>query len=117
MNNVNLIGRLTKDPELRKTEEGTSICTFNIAVDDIFSKEDRADFLRVTVFGTQAENCQKYLRKGFLTGVNGRLRSDSYTDSEGVKRYTVSITGERIQFLQFPERETSKDAPERAADR
>jgi single-strand DNA-binding protein len=102
MNNINLIGRLTKEPEIRKTEEGRCICNFTLAVDDTYSKDDRTDFIRVTVFGVQAENCGKYLRKGFLAGVTGRIRSDSYTDSEGIKRYPISVTGERVQFLQWP---------------
>lgn len=114
MNTVNLIGRLTKDPELKKTDEGKSICTFNLAIDDTFSKEDRADFLRVTVFGNQADNCNKYLRKGFMAGVQGRLRSDSYTDSEGIRRYPVSVTCDRCQFLQWPEKQTEKSEPSMA---
>ena len=109
MNNVNLIGRLTKDPELRKTDEGQSICTFNLAMDDTYSKEDRADFLQIKVFGLQAENCERYLRKGFIAGVQGRLRSDSYTDSEGVRRYPVTVICDRCQFLQWPEKEHEKD--------
>ena len=104
MNSVNIIGRLTKDPELRKTEEGRTICTFSVAIDDAFAKEDRADFIRVSVFGNQGDNCNKYLRKGFITGVSGRLRSDSYTDSEGVKRYPINLIADRVQFLQWPER-------------
>jgi single-strand DNA-binding protein len=105
MNNINLIGRLTKDPETRKMDEGKTVCSFSLAVDDTFSKEDRADFIRVTVFGSQGDNCEKYLRKGFLAGVSGRIRTDSYTDSEGVKRYPVSVTADRVQFLQWPERQ------------
>jgi single-strand DNA-binding protein len=108
MNNVNLIGRLTREPELRHTNEGRSICQFTLAVDDTFSKDDRTDFIRVTVFGNQADNCEKYLRKGFLAGVSGRIRSDIYTDAEGIKRYPVSITGERVQFLQWPSKETEQ---------
>jgi single-strand DNA-binding protein len=104
MNSVNLIGRLTKDPELRKTDEGKSISIFTLAVDDTFSKEDRADFIRITVFGKQADNCEKYLRKGFLAGVSGRFRSDIYTDAEGVKRYPIDIVADRVQFLQWPEK-------------
>jgi single-strand DNA-binding protein len=117
MNNVNLIGRLTKDPELRKTEEGRSICTFSLAVDDTFSKEDRADFIRVTVFGNQANNCKNYLRKGFLAGVNGRIRSDVYTDADGIKRHPISVTAERVQFLQWPDRQQTKSNPDRGRER
>jgi single-strand DNA-binding protein len=105
MNNVNLIGRLTRDPETRKTGEGMTVCTFTIAVDDVYAKEDRADFVRITVFGPQGDNCERYLRKGFLAGVSGRIRTDSYTDSEGIRRYPTGVTAERVQFLQWPERD------------
>ncbi|GHU68482.1 hypothetical protein AGMMS49983_21200 [Clostridia bacterium] len=104
MNSINVIGRLTKDPEMRKTEEGRSICTLRLAIDDVFSKDDRADFISVTVFGNQGDNCERYLRKGFITGVQGRMRSDSYTDNDGIKRYPVKIIADRVQFLQWPER-------------
>jgi len=105
VNSVNIIGRLTKDPELRKTDAGKSICNFSLAVDDVHSKEDRADFIRCTVFGVQGDNCAKYLKKGFLAGVSGRLRSDSYQDSEGVMRFPINLTADRVQFLQWPEKE------------
>ena len=112
MNNVNIIGRLVRDPEMRKTDDGLSICNLRIAIDDTFSKEDRADFINVTVFGSQADVCEKYLRKGFLAGASGRLRSDAYTDSEGVKRFPVKLVADRVQLLQFPERsEQNKEAP------
>ncbi|MDR2133016.1 MAG: single-stranded DNA-binding protein [Clostridiales Family XIII bacterium] len=109
MNSVNIIGRLTKDPELKKLEEGRSLCSFTLAVDDVHAKEDRADFLRVTVFGTPADLCERYLRKGFLAGVTGRLRADTYTDSEGVVRYPVKVIADNVRFLQWPEQE-SRDA-------
>lgn len=105
MNSINLIGRLVKDPEMRQTNEGRSVCSFRVAVDDVHSKEDRADFFRISTFGTQADNCEKYLRKGFLTGVSGKLRSDSYKDAEGVTRYPIEIIADRVAFLQWPERE------------
>lgn len=105
MNSLNVIGRLTKDPELRRTEDGKSICNFSLAVDDTRSKDDRADFIRCTVFGTQAQNCEKYLQKGFLAGVSGRFRSDTYKDSEGITRYPISLTAERVQFLQWPDKQ------------
>ena len=107
MNNINLIGRLTREPEMKRTDSGLSICTFTLAIDDVHSKEDRTDYIRITVFGSQADNCEKYLRKGFLAGVSGRLRSDQYTDSEGIKRYPVDVTAERVQFLQWPEKESA----------
>ena len=110
MNSVNIIGRLTRDPELKRLDEGRSLCTFTLAVDDVRSKEDRADFLRVSVFGNSGELCERYLRKGFLAGVTGRLRTDTYTDSEGIVRYPVNVVAENVRFLQWPEREGAEDA-------
>jgi single-strand DNA-binding protein len=107
MNNVNLIGRLTKDPEVRTIDEGRTLCTFTLAVDDTFSKEDRTDFIRVTVFGNQGDLCERYLRKGFLAGVSGRIRADQYTDSEGIKRYPVDVTADHVQFLQWPDKDAA----------
>jgi single-strand DNA-binding protein len=117
MNAVNLIGRLAKDPEIRKTDEDRTICSFTLAVDDTFSKKDRTDFIRVTVYGSQGDLCEKYLRKGFLAGVNGRLRSDMYTDAEGIRRYPVEITADRVQFLQWPDREQNRSNSDRGRER
>jgi len=117
MNTVNIIGRLTRDPVLRHTDDGKSVCDLTVAVEDTFSKDDRTDFLRVTAWGNQAENCAKYLQKGLMCGVNGRLRSDTYTDQDGVKRYPVSITADRVQFLQLKPREQAMAAPEAEAER
>jgi single-strand DNA-binding protein len=112
MNSINLIGRLTKDPELRKTDDGKPVCNFSLAVDDTYSKDDRADFMRVTVYGMQAENCNRYLRKGFLCGVAGRMRSDVYKDTEGITRYPVSVIADRCQFIQWPDRSDERSNDE-----
>ena len=108
MNNVSIIGRLVKDPEIKKTDEGKTICDLRIAVDDPFSKEDRSDFINVTVFGNQGDLCERYLRKGLMAGISGRIRSDVYTDSAGAKRYPVKLIAENVQFLQWPEREETR---------
>ena len=94
MNSVSIIGRLVKDPEMKKTDDGMSVCDLRLAIDDTFSKEDRADFINVTVFGNQADVCERYLRKGFITGVSGHIRSDVYTDAEGARRYPVKLIAE-----------------------
>jgi single-strand DNA-binding protein len=123
MNTINLIGRLVRDPEMKKTEEGLAICDLRLAMDDTFSKDDRTDFVNVTVFGNQAEVCNRYLRKGFMAGVNGRIRSDAYTDSEGVKRYPVKVVADRVQILTWPQRgeqsknEQTKEEPEQVRER
>jgi len=112
MNTVSIIGRLVKDPELKKTDDGKAICDLRFAIDDPFSKDDRCDFINVTTFGNQAENCERYLRKGLLAGVTGRIRSDVYTNSDGVKKYPIKIIGENVQFLEWPNREQEKTEPE-----
>jgi single-strand DNA-binding protein len=109
MNQVSLIGRLTKDPELHKTGEGRSICKFTLALEDNFSKEDRADFICVTVFGNQGENCIRYLHKGILAGIEGRIHSEANTDSDGVKRYSATVIASRVIFLEWPEKPTAQN--------
>ena len=112
MNTVNVIGRLVWNPEIKRTESGTTVCNMRIAINDMFSKENRADFLNVAVFGSQAELCEKYLKKGYLAGMSGRLRSDAYTDPEGIKHYPVKLIADHVQFLTRPERgEHAKEEP------
>ena len=112
MNNINIIGRLVKDPEVRKTDEGKTICELRFAIDDPFSKEDRSDFINVTVLGNQGDLCERYLRKGFLAGVSGRIRSEVYTNSDGVKKYPTKIVAENVQFLQWPDRTPGRTEPD-----
>ena len=100
MNNVVLIGRLTKDPELRYIPESqNAVATFTLAVDRPFSKEKVADFIRITVFGKQAENCEKFLAKGRLAGVQGRIQTGSYKDKDGKTVYTTDVVADRVEFL------------------
>lgn len=98
MNNVILVGRLTKDIELRKTQSGMAVTSFNVAVDRN-NKDGGADFPRVTVFGAQAENCAKFLSKGRLIGVEGRLQTGSYEDKDGKTVYTTDVIAYRVEFL------------------
>ena len=100
MNNVILIGRLTRAPEIKKakTESQTDIATFTLAVDRPFSKNKTADFIRIAVFGKQADNCMKYLSKGRQIGIHGQIRTDSYM-KDGQKKYSTSIIARRVEFL------------------
>jgi len=83
MNNVVLIGRLTKDPELRYIPESqTAVATFTLAVDRP-GKEKKADFPKITVFGKQAENCERFITKGRLVAVQGRIQTGSYKNKNG----------------------------------
>ena len=102
MNSVVLIGRLTKDPELRYIPESqNAVATFTLAVDRPMSKEKQADFIRITVFGKQAENCERFLTKGRMTGVQGRIQTGSYKNKEGATVYTTDVIAERVEFLEW----------------
>ncbi|MGL4483657.1 MAG: single-stranded DNA-binding protein [Anaerovoracaceae bacterium] len=107
MNISVLIGRLTRDPEIRYTEGGNlAIANFSIAVDRIAKQgeEKKTDFIRITAFGKQAENCEKFLTKGKLVGVEGRIQTDSYVNKEGQKVFTTDIVASRVQFLEWGEK-------------
>ena len=80
-----------------------AIATFTIAIDRPPKKDGTkgADFPRITVFGRQAENCEKYLKKGLLVGIQGRLQTGSYTNKNGDKVYTTDVIAERVEFLQW----------------
>ena len=99
MNNVILIGRLTKDPELRYTEEKqTAVCRFSIAIDKFINNKKSTDFIRITVFGKQAENANLYLSKGREVAIQGRLQSGSY-EKDGKTIYTLDVIAERVKFI------------------
>lgn len=99
MNCVVLIGRLTKDPEIRYVSESeTAVATFTLAIDRQ-GKDKGADFPRVTAFGKTAENCQRFLSKGKLAGVQGRLQTGSYKNKEGATVYTTDVIAEKVEFL------------------
>ena len=103
MNSVVLIGRLTRDPEIRYTA-GTqmAVATFTVAIDRPVraGAEKQTDFPRVTVFGKQAENCERFLAKGRLVGIQGRIQTGSYTNKDGVRVYTTDIIADDIEFAE-----------------
>ena len=119
MNLVLLIGRLTKDPEIRYTQSGMAVCNFSLAVDREFSKEKKTDFFRVVVFGKQAENVSNYMSKGRLVAVRGSLQTSTYEDKNNVTHYVTDVAASRVEFLdrgdKTPDRnpsETSKTEPD-----
>ncbi len=102
MNRVAIVGRLTRDPEIRYASDNQlAITRFTVAVDRTFKKEGQAtaDFLPVVVFGKSAENCHKYLGKGRLVAVAGRLQSRTWDDQEGKRRYSYDIIADEVNFL------------------
>ena len=111
MNSVILIGRLTRDPELRYTA-GTqmAVATFTLAVDRPVRAggEKQTDFPRVTVFGKSAENCERFLKKGRLCGVQGRLQTGSYTAKDGSAVYTTDVIADRVEFLEWGEKKPAE---------
>ena len=102
MNRVELIGNLTRDPELSETSSGTTYCRLSIAVSRPYTDGDgnrEADFFNITVWRTQAENCGRYLKKGNKIGVSGSLQNRSFTATDGTKRTVTEICATNIDFL------------------
>lgn len=113
-NLVFLIGRLTKDPEVRYTSgTQTAVCQFTLAIDRPVRAggEKQTDFPRVTVFGKQAENCERFLAKGRLVGVQGRLQTGSYTNRDGATVYTTDVVADRVEFLERGDRPRGEQEP------
>jgi len=103
LNQVVLIGRLTRDPELRYTPgNGVPVATFTLAVDRPFANqqgEREADFVNIVTWRKLAENCANYLQKGSLAAVTGRLQIRSYEDSQGIKRKVAEVVADNVRFL------------------
>ncbi|HDA7553621.1 single-stranded DNA-binding protein [Staphylococcus aureus] len=103
LNRTVLVGRLTKDPELRSTPNGVNVGTFTLAVNRTFTNaqgEREADFINVVVFKKQAENVEKYLSKGSLAGVDGRLQTRNYENKDGKRVYVTEVVADSVQFLE-----------------
>ncbi len=112
MNNVIMIGRLVRDPELRFIAgSGKAVANFSIAVDRPFSKEKAADFFRVVVWGKPAENCANYLAKGRKVAIKGYLTSRSYDAANGEKKYVTEIVADNVEFLEWGDRKEGSQAP------
>ena len=116
MNNVVLIGRLTRDPELRYIPSGTAVANFSLAVDKGLSREKKqefesknqptADFINIVAWGKMGENCANYLVKGRLVGVQGRIQSGRY-EKDGRTVYTTDVVASQVEFLEWGD--TDKD--------
>lgn len=112
MNNVILIGRLTKEPELRYiASTGNAVTRFSIAVDRPFAKKNAevtADFFNIVVWGNRAETCVNYLSKGRQVAVRGRLQNNNYTDKNGNKQYSVEVIAEEVKFIDYKDKKASQ---------
>lgn len=111
-NCVFLIGRLTKDPEVRYTPGSQmAVATLAIAIDRPPDKngQKQTDFPRIIVFGKQAENCEKYLKKGRMIAVQGRLQTGSYKNKDGETVYTTGVVANRIEFIDWGNQQTQRE--------
>ena len=104
MNIVNLIGNLTRDPDVRYTTGAnqTAVGRFSIAVNDGYGDKKRTDYPNIVVFGKQAENCQRYLHKGSKVAITGRIQTGSY-EKDGHKVYTTDVVANNVEFLKTEE--------------
>lgn len=106
-NKVMILGNLTRDPELRYIPSGQAVATFTVACNRNYvaqsgEKKEEVSFIRVVVWGRQAENCNEYLKKGSSVFVEGRLQSRSWEAQDGTKRSTIEVIALSIQFLGRP---------------
>lgn len=111
MNNVNIIGNLTRDVELRYTTDQKPIARFSIAVNDGYGEQKKTSYIPIVVFGKQAENADRYLSKGSKVAVNGRIQTGSY-EKEGRTIYTTDIIASNIEFLSAKQSGNSEKKPD-----
>ena len=125
MNKVFLIGRLTRDPELRYTSNNIASASFSIAINRPFENQNgvrEADFINIVVWRKQAENIKKYISKGSLVAVDGRIQTRNYEDKDGKKVYVTEVVGDSVQFLETKQQqsrqsnETYESAPPEKGD-
>lgn len=114
MNSVNLTGRLTRDPDIRYTDGGTSIARFSIAVDRKFTNENgpKADFPNIIAFGKTAEFIEKWFTKGMKIEITGRIQTGSYTNQDGAKVYTTDVVAENVGFGESKSASSANRNPE-----
>ena len=125
INNVVLVGRLTRDVELRSTQSGLSFARFNLAVDRNLSKEKRdeftqkgmptADFINIIVWGKMAEVCANYIGKGRLVAVSGRIQTGSYQGADGTRKYTTDVVADNVRFLDRGNEQNTRSPYEQSA--
>ena len=102
MNSVVLIGRLTRDPEVRYTAETQlAVARFSLAIDDGYGEKKRTNFPNIVAFGKTAESCEKFISKGKLVCVQGKIQTGSYKNKEGVTVYTTDVVADRVEFLEW----------------
>ena len=118
INNVTLTGRLTRDPDVRYTDSGTSIARFTLAVDRRFKRdgEQTADFIGCVAFGRTAEFIEKYFCQGMKLELTGRIQTGSYTNKDGVKVYTTDVVADQVGFAESKAASHGREDREDKAD-
>ena len=113
INRVVLVGRMTRDPELRKTNTGAAVTSFTLALNRNYNSADgvQADYIPCVVWNKAAENVEKYCSRGSLVGVEGRLRSRSYDNAQGQKVYVVEVVCDSVQFLETKQAREKQQQP------
>lgn len=116
MNSVQLVGRFTRDPEVRYSDGGSTIARFSLAIDRRFKSENgpTADFPSCVAFGKTAEFIEKYFRQGMRIGIQGRIQTGSYTNQEGTKVYTTDVVVENCEFVESKASQQSSNNREEA---
>lgn len=108
MQKVMIIGRLARDPETRSTKSGMNICSFSVPVSEKRGEQEHTEWFKVKVFGKAADHCQRFLSKGRTVYVEGKLKTDKYTDQNGQERTTTELLADTVQFLDKAEGGQSK---------
>lgn len=111
MNNVSLIGNLTRDPEHSVTPSGVSVCKFGVAVNRNYTNaagEREADFLNIVVWRGMADNCAKYLHKGNRVAISGQIQTRNYTDKNGANRTATEIIADDVEFIRTDRNDEQK---------
>lgn len=115
LNRVVLVGRLTRDPDLRYTPQGTPVVTFTLAVNRTFTNQSgqrEADFINCVAWRRTAENVANFLNKGSMAGVDGRLQTRTYDSKEGQRVWVTEVLAESVQFLESKSKSQNEDNPE-----
>ena len=119
INRVVLVGRLTRDPELRRTQNGTAVTSFTLAIDNRIKDENgdkTTSFIPCVVWNQQAENCVRFIHKGSLVGIEGRLNQRTYQNKEGNNVQVIEVICDSVQYLDpKKQEESSQEAPKQTA--
>lgn len=114
INNVVLVGRLTRDPEVRKTTSGLSVCQFTVACDRIRKKDSteqqQADFINCVAWRGSADFLGSYARKGYLVGVEGRIQTRNYDDRDGKRVYVTEVVCDSVQLLESKKKDQEQQS-------